>query len=369
MAIQTILGQISLPPVIHAAASGSITRTFVATVTNAAGKVGMILRAPKAGDIRKIGWGTRTVTTGATIDVRVETVSSGFPSGSLHAANTNGAQVVANGDDNVEFLTSLTADATVTRGQEIALVWANASPGSLQMISGLLTMTSTLHQYPYVAVHNGTSWSANVSGIFPQVLLEYSDGSYAPVEGVIPNGVINATAFNTGSTPDSWGWRFRFPFGMSVRGVWFVADLDNASVVKLVSTAYNQGAGTGILASDTPVLVSRGSAGMGTYYIPFSSSVELDPATYYRLLIEPTGGSSITFPDISVTTAAQLDAFVGGADCHTTSAKDPTGDGDWTNYNSGTFRAPPFMGLLLDGFFDEDGAGSGATVHSSAHFG
>jgi len=60
--------------------------------------------------------------------------------------------------------------------------------------------------------------------------------------------------------------------------------------------------------------------------------------------------------DWNLPSLAAMDAHAGGRLFHLTTAKDPTGDGDWTNYNSGTFRKF-FGGLVLDGF--DDGAGSG----------
>ena len=55
-----------------------------------------------------------------------------------------------------------------------------------------------------------------------------------------------------------------------------------------------------------------------------------------------------------------LDAWPLGG-CFTT-AKDPTGNGDWTNYNSGTFRHPIGLGLIVGGF--DTGAASGGGSRS-----
>lgn len=347
---------------------GTPSLTFYSSVSNAGGKIGWILAAPKAGNIHKVVWGTRTVTTGATVDVRLETIDAtvtpAVPSGTLFGTTTNGAQVVASSDDNVTFTTTLTADATVTQGQLFAVVIANASPGSMS-IPTCLTGLSTILGFPYIAVFNGTSWAASTTGVVPSLSLEYSDGSYAPIQGVWPaSATLNTNAMSTSTTPDVWGLRFQLPFPARVRGAWGIINGSGDFTVRLVNSAYNQGALTGILATATLDKDER-AATPRTYNFTFDNSVSLAANTNYRLIVSPSTTTSLSVYDLSLVTAAQMNAWEGGSNFMLTSAKDPTQDSDWTNYNSGTFREP-FIGLLLDGFDDAVSTGG---VHSATFFG
>jgi len=64
-------------------------------IIDAAGeKVAFIFEAPKTGTIDRLLFRTLGVTSGATVDVRLETIdaSNGHPSGTLWGTDTNGAQ-------------------------------------------------------------------------------------------------------------------------------------------------------------------------------------------------------------------------------------------------------------------------------------
>lgn len=360
MAIQTLSAGLWVPtPIPNPISAPALT--FLVGVSDAAGKSGYLLQAPKTGNIRKVIWGTRTVTTGATVDVRIETIDAtvtpAVPTGTLWGATTNGAQVVATADDNVLFTTTLTADAAVVQGDLIAVVLANASPGSIQMPT-VLSAGERAYQCPYGVSYNGATWTATISQYVPMLSLEYSDGTYVPIQGCYPtSATLTTTTIDTTTTPDVAGLRFQFPFPCRVRGAWATLNRTGDYAIKLVTTAYNQGAGTGILASKTfDKDVRAGAAGRMT--VTFDTAVELTAATNYRLLVEPTTVTALSLYDLSLVSAAQMAAWEGGANFMLTTAKDPTGDGSWTNFNSGTFRVP-FLGLLLDGF-DDGAAGVGS---------
>ena len=118
MAIATSKARLYLPPP-PVGMAGAPSFTTTALLLDAGDEtVTFIVEAPKTGNIRKVLHGTRTVTVGTTLDIRLETLNRGatpaVASGTLWGTNTNGAQVVADGNDNVTFVTALTAD--VRRG-------------------------------------------------------------------------------------------------------------------------------------------------------------------------------------------------------------------------------------------------------------
>jgi hypothetical protein len=362
VAIQSILGGMWVPPVLSLDAAPSLTN--LANMTNAAGKVAFILDPPKTGNVRKIVWGTRTVTTGATVDVRVETIDAtvvpSTPSGTLWGTNTNASQVVANGDDNVVFATQLTADAAVTRGTPIAVVIANASPGSM-LVPTVLAYPDRASAFPYGLSHNGTSWTANIGGYYPMVALEYDDGSHEPIVGVLPpSAATTSSTINTTTTPDVVGSLFQFAFPCRIGRAWIIANGGGDFTVKIVTTAYNQGAQTGVLATKTFDKDMRASVPY-LYMAEFDQNVSISASTNYRLIVEPSTSTSIVLYRMSLQSLQQLNAIPGGANFCFTSAKDPTTNGDWTDLNSGSF-AMFFGGVQVNGF--DDGVSGGGGEHA-----
>lgn len=323
-------------------------------------KIGWVFRAPRTGNLAAVGWRTTAVSVGGTIDLRLETVddTTGSPSGTLVDTNTNVSLAITTGEANTLITSTLTAAAAVTAGDVIAWVPTNPGASPANLSAAGLTLPGGNCNFPYLLQHNGTSWT-KISTAVPLLMVQYDDGIWYPVTGALPPATpVNTTAFSTSSTPDVRGLRFQLPVAVRVTGAWVSMDLDGDCAVRLVSTAYNQGAGTGILATATLDANVRGPNSATIYYVTFDTPVDLAASTYYRLIVEPTTTTNLSVYDASVASAAQLAAFAGGADFHLTTAKDPTGDGDWTNYNSGTFRNP-YMGVLFDAV--DVGGGGGST--------
>lgn len=321
----------------------------------ASGAYATVFQAPRTGNIRTFHYATGNVTTGATIDVRAETVdpATGDPSGTLIATNTNGSQVIASGDDSVFFATTLTADAPVTIGDQIALVLqlpgggGSMSFGAFQLGSG--------SNLPYGDQLQPPTWAkANNILCFAA---EYSDGIVVPIPGVLPPCTAQTTPnVNSGSTPNVYAMRFSSAIARRVVGAWTYFDTDGPCVVQLVSTAYNSGAGTGILAgNDIDPEIRRDNA-LNLRIALFPASFDLVPGTTYRLIQRPTTGTNSIFNYYNTNSQKGLDAW--GFGCLSI-ATDPTGDGDWTNFNSGTFRWAP-MGLLIESDGTGGGSGGGA---------
>lgn len=358
MSIVTIPGGLIIPSVHYAI--GAPVLSFVGSMTASGHKVAYIFQAPKTGNIRKVIWGTRSITSGSgTVDVRVETldetVTPATPSGTLFGTNTNGSQSVVSTDDNVTFTTTLTADAAVTAGDNLAvvIVWAGTLNG--QFLTALAAPSGTRPwAFPYATAF-GASWAV-VASVTPMLALEYSDGTYEPINGVYPTcASITTHTIGTGTTPDVVGLRFQLAFPARVKGIWATVNCGGDYAVRLVTTAYNQGAATGILASVVRDKDTRASTPSPQLYM-FATPQNISKNTNYRAIIEPTTATTIDVYSLPVASAAQQGAWMAGSNFITSTAKDPTGDGDWTNLNSGTFAAP-FIGLIIDGFDDELGAG------------
>jgi len=347
MTIQSAIGFIMF--------SGS-TQTSPATIgwltIDAAGeKVGFLLQAPKTGNIRKVGWMTQTVTTGDTVDVRIETIASSVPSGTLWATNTNGSQVVANTDDNVMFLTTLTADASVTQGDFIAVVIANGAGGGNLNIRTSGNWTDFAAGWPKSMLYT-TSWSTSNSGP-PAVYFEYSDGSVVgtgmstPVVTVSGNNTINSS-----STPDEVGNLFSIPFPAKVVGVRVTVDPDDEAF----DVVLYDSDGTTILSSlsaDGDVVQGLTTTNAVVAYLYFTASSNISANTNYRIVYKPTTTTNHTWFNFT-STAAALDAYPMGNECYQTSRTD---GGAWSDDTTKRVMIYP----LFSGF--DDGVGGGLKTH------
>lgn len=368
MAIQTIPGRLLLPPMVTQVSGVSFTQ--VATLIADTALAAFVVQAPKTGNIRKVRVGTRTITTGGTADVRLETVdaTTGHPSGTLWGTTTNGSWVIANGDDNVFVTTTLTADAAVVAGDTLAVCVKVATGFSGQMLAALALNAGADSHFPYFRFFNGTSWAGTGSG-YPMLMFEYDDGSYATPAGCFPAGALTAAAPSTATTPDVWAARFQLPWPARVIGCEVVVGATGDTAIRLVEASYHQGNQTGILADfviDDDVMDQAATA---LHRIIFDTPATLAANTWYRLIVEPVTATAGAGPhDIEVPSLAALDGWV-SQNWHLSSAKDPTGDGSWTNFNSGTFRAPIFMSLLIDGFDDAVAPASGGISRGRVQLG
>lgn len=345
MALVTAYGYIPPPP---RGASNTPSIGNVALDANGE-KYGCVFQAPKTGSIRKVLFRTNTVTTGDTVDVRVETVdlTTGNPSGTLFGTTTNGSQLVLLTEDNTTFTTTLTADASVTIGDYVAIAIVNGATGNMQLAS----YTDESLNFPYRDEFLGGAWTKN--GLQAAVLgVEYSDGSYAVIEGMWPIATLTDTTFSSSSTPDEIGLVWTPPMDCRVCGFWLWADLDGDATVVLYGTDGVTELAT--VALDTNLRTSTGSS---VGYWRFAATAELAAGSTYRLVVRP-GASNITIHDFTAMSAAAMDSFAGGQAMHYTSAKNPSGTGSWTNVTT----RRPFLGFQLDQFDDGAGGGGGGGV-------
>ncbi len=329
---------------------------FVAYTLDAADeKAAVILQAPFTGTISKIGFRTMTVTTGATMDVRVETVQAGGndPTGTLLGTNSNGAQIIADVDDDTWFTTTLTTGIAVTKGDIFAIVIVNpsGSPGNLQIAQ--FAVSPSIVGLPYSDLYT-TGWSSSTSEI-SVLTLEYSDGSYYPIPFIYPIDGLNIVNFSSASDPDHRGLKFQLPFPVSLAGIWVHMDSDGDPNVKLYDSD-----GTTVLETLTIDGDQRRTNSDLVHYYFFTSSHSLSKDVDYRIVFEPVN-AAMDLLDFDVSTAAIMDCFPGGQNFHYTEKK----DGAWTD----TTTKRPWMGLIIDGFDDGVGGGGGSTETSHTFIG
>jgi hypothetical protein len=315
-----------------------------ANVIDAAGeKVAIICKASAAKSIRKVHFRTATVTAGDTVDVRIETVdaTTGAPTGTLWAANTNVAHVVANGDgDKWNTTAALTADATMAVGDVFAIVIVNGGGGGNIQISRYEDQGSA-GGFPYGALYT-SSWAkqATMCVIFP----EYSDATFEPILGVFDTGTITPYSFGTADAITERGNMFSVPFRTRALGAWAWGAVAGNCSIKLYDTD-----GTTVLATtgiiDTDI---KQSAGTSIHFHPFTAPATLQKNVAYRVVMVTESATQVTIYDFEVSTAAMMNMFPGGTSVYRTVKT----SGVWSE--TATIRT--YIGVFLDAF--DDGSSS-----------
>lgn len=313
-------------------------------------KYAFIFTAPKTGTIDQIEFATGSITTGGTLDVRVESVdmATGAPSGTLLGTNTNGSCVVADTDDGVWKTAALTSGASVTAGDYIAVVIV-APSGFNGQVREILLDTST--RMPYTLLYT-VSWSKSVRA--PFMAVRYSDGSYPALANCYPVVTMVNTSLTTSALQ---GLRISLPFPCTVSGLFVSADADQ----DLTLTLYDSD-GTTVLATasiDTNVRQQND----GAYFIMRVPPVNLAANTVYRVAVKSTSSNGGTVPIFTLNAAALVEVLTGLDSIYGTSAATatPSGTGDWTD-DTTSF---PMVGVIVSQI--DDGTGGGGAGAGGAH--
>lgn len=320
----------------HLMASGSATGS---SLMDAAGeKVGMMIYAPKTGNVRKIHFRTGTVTTWQNLTVGFQGGSSGLPDGSFsHSGTATGADT----DDNAWKAVTLSVDKGVTRGDRLYLAfeWASTA-GNLN-----INYNSALYRTVFPALYT-TSW-ARVAGA-PLVVLEYDDGSIGVQEGTYP-GVFSGTSFNSGSTPDERALYFQQAAPMQIDGAVLRCAIDATDDFDIVlyDVADNVLATKSVSGNDFQT-TSEGYA-----FVPFGSVIDLSASTVYRLAFKPTTVNNVVLYGCTVGSAAWMASLPGGADWYSSTR---TNGGAWSQ----TTTERPFIHPHIVGM--DSGGGSGGVA-------
>ena len=332
MSLAAIAGPIGWPPVPDWNTNG-FAFSNILLIDAASEKAAFIVRAAEAMTVDQVGWATRAVTTGATLDVRIETVGGdGFPTGTLWAANTNGSQVVADANDNTWFDTALTANAVFAKGDEFAVVIVNpaVSFGNLVVASELPPFWS----HPYSTLFTA-SW-AKTNGS-PVLALRKTGGAYAFIVGGSPFSAINSVSVGTGTTPDEVGNIFRVPFPARITGWWEMLLPSSARDFDIVLYESTTALLTDSRDADKCAFTSNTSLQQGL----FSGTAVLAPNTDYRIVHKPITALVNSPQSITVSAAAIMDGLNGGQNIRRTERTDA---GAWTE----TATERLLIGVLID---------------------
>lgn len=318
-------------------------------------KAGLVMEATKAGNISKVGFYLSVHTTGATLDVRIETVSAttGQPSGTLFATNTSGT-VVSTGVAWYEC--TLTASATVAIGDRFALVVSQPSSSSGSCVVGSVTnyfSPGNARHFPY-GLNYVSSWAGNANYRLPTIFPVYDDNTYGYIPGSMPVTAWNvAYVFNSSSSPDEVGNRFNLVVPTRIVGARvFINPAGDGRDFAL--RLYDSG-GTQ-LATRTFDSAQFHASSYFWADLLFSAAVDCS-AGVHRMTILPTttGNNGTGHMTISSATGARY-AMPGGVDTYWTARTD---GGAFSDTNTQLHMMVP----LVQGFDNGAGGGGGLAAN------
>lgn len=259
---------------------------------------------------------TALVTTGSTLDIRVETVSNGRPTGTLFGTNTNVTVVVADTDDNAWKTATLTAAASLTAGQEFAVVIVNSS-GTPNIQLGAypagMAAGQSRGQYPLCLQDTGGGTWAGVDGF--EWIFQFSTNGVRPMPGLFPvSGGGTITAYNSGTSPNERALRFQITAPARVVGIRVpilnVAAGGNFTVSLWDATGDVDGEALGQSAFDGDFPLSTTQDGMVDAI--FAAPVELAANTTYYMGIRADTANNIGVAELSNSTVTNaMRAFPG----------------------------------------------------------
>lgn len=284
----------------------------------------------------------------ATLDCRGETVAAGVPTGTLLNSptnTTNGSVTVNFNSDNTWLEATFTDSVAITAGQKIGLV---VNLTALATVSSVEINTFPDSDPACAIGFNDLSvgsYSPNTGGACPCFVPKFN-GSFWPIDGHWPCGVITTTTYNNASGTRRVANKFTLPFSCQIQGLWVWIDLDAAVDFIL----YASDGSTSLASVSDDASLDR-STGAVMHYRPFTTPYNYTANTICSVAVVPTSGSSVSVYSFDAPTAAALDGYDGGATMYLSTHNGTSWSDTTTN------RA--FIGLKINKLDDGAGAAGG----------
>jgi hypothetical protein len=243
---------------------------------------------------------------------------------------------------------ALSANRTVNYGSLLAVVIEFDGGGRLGsdsfIISGQTNVdNNNAHRFG-VALKASGAWGT--STCYPNVVLEFTDGTFGTLGGCWPFQTITSLALKSDSTPDEWAQLIKFPYTCKVRGCWLPFGV--AAATSDFDIVLYDSDGNSILTSrsiDANALVGASSVRYEPVWFPVE--VTLLANTTYYLAVKPTQATStVTVYACDVSAAGHLQAHYGGTDWCAASRSD---GGVWTPSTSRRIFAGVQVSSILTG--------------------
>jgi hypothetical protein len=334
---------------------------------SATDRLAWVGRSPVADTLEAVYFALGNTVTGCDVDMRVESISSGLPSGSLLAANNNAVVTVNAADDNVWKTATLTAGASLTVGQEFALVMgvASGTPNMNVGITPAAIVGPTQSVYPRILQDTGGGTRAVPSAGYGLTwICRFTNAGVVPMGNLCPVRLGTLTTFNSSSNPNERAMSF-LRRGPAYRVVGVRVPLFNmAAGAQFTLSLWPAGAVTDAAAlSQTTFgassMISATQDGAGEIWLP--TPVTCQGNTRYWAGMRADNANNLDFVTYANADVANaLRALPGvSADVYLSTRQWSAGTaGAWTD----TLTSYPLMSLIIDQL---EGAGSGGMLQGN----
>jgi len=299
-------------------------------------------------------FGTVTKTGGSALTLSLQDVSltSGPP------GQPDGIQDQTVAIPNADIVTgwyrtgTLSSERTVSYGDLLAIVVefdANGRLGSDAINLSIVNRSYANFQTSHCSLLlYTTSWAIFDNYNIPNVLLEFSDGTFGTLVGADVASNISYVNINSDSSPDEVALKFKFPFKCKIDGVimnyYAVASADfnivlyNASGTALVTVSVDANT---LVTSNYRLLI-----------VNFSEQT-IEANTNYYLAVKPTTTNTGGIAYIDVDNANHMSVLPGGTNCYWSQRTDA---GAWSDTTTRRPLISPIISSLSD---DAGGGGTG----------
>ena len=292
-----------LPPPFHPTNSAAFTSSTIDATGEKVALMGRVWNTDgTTKSITKVWFrfGTVTKAGGSALTVSLQNVD--LANGAPHQPDGTQDQTVAIANADAGFVTNgyyqtaaFSASRSVAYGELVAVVIEYDGAGRLGADTVGVQSFNTAYNGGDAGVSLFTaSWAA--VGVIPNVLFEFTDGSFGSFEWAVAAASTTSTAYNSGSTPDEHALQFTVPWACKCDGAWGV---------------FNAAAAT----SNFDVVLYEGTTALATISVDGNQvsanntirllrvnfpEVTLATATTYYLSFKPTTVNNFTLVDLSV---------------------------------------------------------------------
>lgn len=298
-----------------------------ALIDSSTDRVAIIFRAGFTDTIDQIAVGFGAAPTVANVDYRVETVdtaSNATPTGTLWATNTAATNLTPSA--NTVVAGTLTAGASITRGNMVALVvQETGGGGSIALNVNRFELNTAPLATPSGAVaygSNNLSGSYSNAALLPVIAVHLSTANkWIYVTPALPLIESFTTVTFTTSTGATTGTRrgiyWTQPYAATLDGMWI--KMQTAAAGDFDVILYDA-AGTQLqkMLAAYDSSQQRVVNTVGMWSLPFDNTYDLVAATDYRLAIVPTTTNNVITTEFAVNTAAHMGAVPGGINMYLT---------------------------------------------------
>ena len=369
-------GKINWPPLQAVGSQFSSSMAAAsATFDSTADRLAWVGRSPVADTLSSVAVRTGTVTTGDTIQIQIESVTNGRPSGTIIAAGANGTVAIADTDDNVWKTVSIGTPPTLALGDEFAIVITHSSgstPNETFLGTSLVSLGQESSHYPILLQDTGAGTWAAIAGLAGALgtgawewVVTWGTAGVVPLSGLSPlNGGATLTTIDSGSSPDEIALKFQVPFKCRCVGM-KVMQFNNTAGSDFTYSLWPSSSTTD---SDALAQVAEDGdfAGAttreGYVELLFDTAVTLSPATQYYAGVRADTANTFSVGVLSaagtgaVTNAINAFGIPSGGNVYqSTRAWSAGSAGAWTD----TTTTLPMIHLIIDQL--DDGASAGGT--------